>query len=339
MAPSADVAIEAYFIHDHNRIFVSDAGFTPGPFGRAIADMECSTEAVNAGLAGNFIALLAVSDAGIIDRIQSSRGWVRMDGKPVADTPEALVAGQHWYSVSLTLTGQPTGRMPVTTGALQDGGPSPNQTCKDWTDSAAGLVATGVASWEGGEWLSGLTNGCAVVAVQPLYCLEADVNAPLSAPPAAPVGARRAFVTGTTVLGNTSDSAADALCAQEGGSPRFLAMRATMAGASPISRFTLDGGWYRVDGVPVLPDTHDAGEFVAPLITLVDAGFFPTLLPMKAAWLGSNGLTTPSVTGLNCSNWTSAASGAQSLGWYPGATVASAGPFCNAPQPLFCFEN
>jgi hypothetical protein len=303
--------------------------------------MECANEAANAGLTGNFIALLAVSDAGVIERIRSSRGWVRMDGMPVADSPDDLIAGLHWYPVSLTLAGQPTGRVLVMTGSRLDGGPQPGGTCADWTSTNTQAFG-GFSSWEGSSWLAASSDYCSLIGA--LYCLETDVNGPLP-PPAMPAGARRAFVTEATVPANTTDLAADALCAQEGGSPRFIAMRAPTSGGSPISRFTLDGGWFRADGVPVVPDPQDAGgEFVAPLITHADAGFL-LLGPLSTdtgAWLGALRLTLPSMAGYNCSSWASTAMLSVGLAWFPGTNLPpmlNDGQFCSSSLPLFCFEN
>jgi hypothetical protein len=336
LSPPVPASITAYFTRTHNRIFVAakyhDAAFG----GRDGGDVWCNANAADAGLTGNFIAFLSSSGAPILDRIKNARGWVRMDGLPVADSPADLLAGHHWYVANLDEHGN-WNPSPTFIGTLIDGGVAANLTCSNWTsNSGTSIGHAGVSSNEGTAWVDGQGNTC--ISLLSINCLEVDVNASLpklTIPP----GGRRAFVTQATMTGAASLAVADNLCLKEGG-PNFLAMRSSQ-GQAALDRFSLDGGgWYRPDGTPLYPDPNSitalSRNTLAPIIVYADGGFIPDAIGWT--WVGDLPFQMASS---DCLGWTSGVAG--DMGGMGSATdpdfTFSQGPFpCSALNHFVCFE-
>src|SRR5689334_19443588 len=91
-----------------NVVFVT-SGTTPATFAApplASADGVCASRAVAKGLPGTFVAWLSTSTTDAIDRLAGSRGWVRVDGAPVADTAAEMIAGRIYNPINVDEAGQ-----------------------------------------------------------------------------------------------------------------------------------------------------------------------------------------------------------------------------------------
>src|SRR5207249_1446674 len=88
-----------------NLAFVSSATYTPGAIGgAAAADATCNALATSAGLPGTYVAWLSTTTQNAVDRVSGARGWVRIDGLPIADLPTALGV-QLWYTLGVDQNG------------------------------------------------------------------------------------------------------------------------------------------------------------------------------------------------------------------------------------------
>lgn len=205
--------------------------------------------AAAAGLPGTYRAYLSDSSRDAIDQLAGARGWVRVDGRPFADTPADVAAGEVFYPAVVDENGGSVDpRDLVFTGSDRDGRTA-NQDCGGSWSSGSGNARVGRAGMVGT-----LFNGnLGVLCGDPgrLYCFGVDQSTPARVH--APASARYAFVssTGWPMMGGIGG--ADAHCqglASSAGLPGTY--RALIADSStvPASRFSLSGPpWMRVDGV------------------------------------------------------------------------------------------
>jgi hypothetical protein len=238
-------------------------------------------------------------------RIKNGRGWVRPDGKPVADTPEQLSAGNIYYPPLLNEAGQiVSSELTTITGTTFDGQTNNGHTCSDWAatggDAPGGFPAAGYGGWQSFFQLS-----CGGPTTQlRIYCLQAFHNA--SVVPPKPQG-RIAFVSDAYWLPSGGIAAADAKCQSEantaGLSGTFRALLSTST-ASAASRFSLSSGWVRPDGVTVFAQGSDLNTMNMAAPIAVSAGGV-THYGNTYVWTGSSAPNTAGTTATTCNNWTS----------------------------------
>jgi len=82
---------------DHNLVFISSVDTYTSGLGSAVAyDGQCSQLATAAGInnatGDAFIAWVSDSHSSALSRLGTARGFMRMDGEPVADDPAAMLA-------------------------------------------------------------------------------------------------------------------------------------------------------------------------------------------------------------------------------------------------------
>jgi hypothetical protein len=292
-----------------NIAFLTSIGQPLGSIGGlAGADAFCNARAQAAGLPGTYVAWLSSSSSGNAkDRLTGSRGWTRPDGKPFADTPEAIVAGQIFYPLDVDEFGNRVPTTSVGTGTDSYGLTVTGYTCSDYTSTTdllwLGVNDRGALWWtEGG----GGTNACS--AALPVYCFGIGKSAPTMPPPAT---ARRAFVLSSGWLPGGGLASADFACQTEANAASlngtFQALLATST-ASAISRFSLAGStWARVDGV-VLADTpadFAAGRTNAPLEVTAALQY----LSCEVTWLGATDPSTVGSDATTCTSWTATTAG------------------------------
>src|SRR4029450_1969858 len=101
------VAVTARFEPiDHNLVFVSSRQTIPTNLGSAAAyDGLCNQFATTAGIndaAGDaYISFLSDSGSSALTRLGGARGFMRMDGQPVADDPMSMIAeGRLFYPMT-----------------------------------------------------------------------------------------------------------------------------------------------------------------------------------------------------------------------------------------------
>jgi hypothetical protein len=289
-----------------NRAFVTSLRYASNLGGLVGADARCQQRAEAAGLVGKFQALLSTSTVPAFSRLGSSRGWVRMDGTPFADTQADLIAGKLYYPLSVDEQGQETtGDYYAFTGTKAGGAPDTGRTGDDWGPPSAacqaglGMTIDGTASW-----YAATGQPCRFDAH--LFCLEVGRTSAVS-PPTPPAGARRAFRSRTLWDPSTGLPSADAICASEAQAASlpgsFLAFLATST-ASATSRFDLTGPpWVRTDGVSLVAKASDlaSGRVMAALAVGAD-GQVPS--GVYDAWTGADAPDRPATTD-NCRNWSS----------------------------------
>lgn len=298
-APGPDAAASVL-----GRAFVTAASYQ-GDFGSSSAgDAICQAAADGQGLGGTFVALLADSTRGHLDALAGSRGWVDLDGLPLADQPSDWLDGRLRYPLRRTELGS------LASGTVWLG--SDTHSCDDWTTTGGGGGAYGKAER---ATLPRPTAGCGTNAH--LFCVEVGRNAPL--PPTNESG-RNIFISQFGWSSGGGLASADAFCdaeASAAGLPgSYLAALGSSAGG-PMARFDPEGApWRRVDGVRV---TTTAAEFASMTSGTVNATFVnrdATGEP-QAAYFSTTGSPLD-----HCADWTST-SGALivAAGWMTSADV------------------
>lgn len=291
----------------YNVVFVTSTPRAPGGLGGIEgAHRYCQDLARDANLPepASYRAFLSTSSAPAISLLTGSRGFVRVDGRPVADRPSELVAGEMRYPIALDETGAEPLETRVATGTRVDH--TAGLTCDDWTSEAgeptAGNAFDGVRFWLDRRFgFAPAPRALSCGEPLSLYCFGTGRTRALE-PAAPPAGAGGAFVTSEPVGTQPAGIAAfDDACQREGGED-YVAFLPDGAGASPIARLGGFGGpWYRPDGVRVAAGVAElAGE-------QLDAPPIQTALGVYAAdgriWSAE---ATPDVsTGFACDAWTS----------------------------------
>jgi hypothetical protein len=316
---------------------------------RSIADSLCASDATAAGLPGTFVSWISITGGDAIDRLAGSRGWVRTDGLELADTPEALVAGEifnpldvdasgaaHPSAETLTGTG-PDGRLDTITG-----------NCGDWTVSTASTEPGDASSGMPDFSFSSIGEGCTGGSGLPIYCFEVGHDAVVR-PSYDASTSRLAFLSSPwdgvhlTQMGIDSICSADATAAGLPGT--YLSATATPT-ASVASRFTLDSrAWRRIDGTLV---AAPGNMFSGPILSFVNqsadgtylgSGYFPN---QSNAFVGADTATIVGSASSTCGSWSVTDS---TLGFVGGGARAEANRFwgageaaCSTPLPFICLE-
>ena len=232
-----------------NYAFVTSTTQLPTTFGADLsgADAVCMQRAAAAGLPGRYVAWLSSPTVNARDRLQGARGWIRVDGKPVVDRVEDLIAGHMYYPIRLDEFGDDIGDSgpEAATATLAAG--TEDFDCDGYTNPATG-IRQGLPWYTMDGWTTDTIASC--TSVLRLYCFGVDRSVMLPPPQAQ---GRVAFVTAQPFTMGGGLPAADAHCMSEAQlghlTGSFRAMLGT-AGASASSRFDLNGSpWVRVDGV------------------------------------------------------------------------------------------
>ena len=325
-----------HFDPAHNFAFVTSTVEDPLTFGAdfAGADAICRQRASDAGLLGDYVAYLGTNMVRPVDRLGNARGWVRMDGKPLADRVEDVSAGAFYYPLRIDENGEDVGSVLVATGRQRVGDGTPYH-CNNWQDPAriydAGTSDATLADWDS----STDTQPCTELAH--LYCFGVGLDAPLVP---TPVAGRRMFITVQGFAGGGGLTSADALCAQEaalaGVSGTFLAMLPTLA-VSAISRFDLTGPtWVRMDGAELAATPLDFISGALETSPSISANGLP-----RRALVLSGGVAPGNTTSNTCLDWTGTTVISGGASWMSdGAAFHGGGADidCSGAYPIYCFE-
>ncbi|MEM9187705.1 MAG: hypothetical protein AAGF12_00915 [Myxococcota bacterium] len=252
-----------------NFVFITSREFLPTELSREFADGECNRLASAAGLPGRYIAWLGTPERGPRARLMATgaRGWVRVDGLPVADRVEDLVAGRLYHPISID---EEAGFQdsPVLTATTREGNYADTLNCGNFLD-ATGEIATGSSLSTTMQWMVERSRPCSNRGR--LYCFGTEANAPVAPDP--PTGPTRLAFLSTGVIGPGPDgiARADMVCQTDaniaGRRGSFIALLPD--GPEPaIERLDLSGPmWHRLDGVPLAANMADfaSGNFRAPL--------------------------------------------------------------------------
>ncbi len=251
-----DVTITADFTPEPNRIFISSITHDAQLLTAGAGDMFCAQLATAAGLAGTYKVLVSTAATGPMGwpaRAVGARGWIRVDGQPVADAATDLGAGAMFAALTVTETGAPVDpggefwAMHRNTGATTF--------CQDWTTNSAAQASFAITNQRGSNYGNG---GGQRPCNTPAHVICAGADRNVVVQPVTDPG-RKAFTTIAFWDTTTGLATADALCASEaataGRTESFRALLA-MPGASALSRFDLTKEpWSRVDGLPLLSTT------------------------------------------------------------------------------------
>jgi hypothetical protein len=283
----------------NNLIFVSSRNYPPDLGGLDAYDRECNALASAAGindLAGTaFVAGMNDSATSMADRVGNARGWVRIDGLPIADSAADLVGDspvvRHGVAFTELGVGAPT---TVWTGA---NGLDDSASCADWTDASSSYVTLG-SPYAGPDWLFAFAGDCSGGPL-PIYCIGRTLSAPLAPLPL--VEGKRIWVSnGLYVPGTVSP---DTQCTT--GRPAGVAEAAALVAYTdraasdlidPLATYVRPDGQRVGTGVDVLEMTLTAGLWV-----LGDGNMSNTFNPL--VWAGADNPSTPGTAATTCSDW------------------------------------
>lgn len=332
---TADVSVIADFTATPNRVFVTSTD-TDGAFGGlAGGDAICATRAAAAGLTGTFIAYLSDSTTAAPSRIAASRGWVRTDGAPVADSPGQLLGGSLIFPPRLDELGNDLEDAQVYTGT--DFGDATVDLCGDWTIGDGSSSGSINEVKFGADMPGARQRACSFRAR--LLCVEIGRVVPVET--RADTG-RQAFVTANKWTPGGGRASADAHCASEatlgGLTGNFLAAIATST-ETIKSRFDPTAVYRRVDGVRLL---RGPGLFTASWMDVPpQLDQFGAILS-NDLWTGTNRFDTLPAAADTCNDWTVGTAALDGLMHYStNSDLRSAFKTdpCDSPIPLLCLEN
>ena len=325
-----------------NRVFVTSMAYPLSSIGGvANADALCMQHAAMGGLpSGTYVAYISGPGRNAIDVLAPARGWVRPDGRPVADQPSDFVMDRMLHTIHIDEFGNSIGNNIgigelVATATLSDGSLAGSGNCGDLS-STTGMIAMGAAYRAGRSWASsGYSVPCTMTSR--LFCFGVDRVTPLVVPPQP---GRLAFITPWTKGGGitSADLKCDTDAANAGRLGNFRAFMATST-ATAATRFSTTGSrWVRVDGIPVADTPEDLlldNNTRAPINVMLD-GTFTT----SEAMTGADSPGAP--TSGSCMDWTSTST---TLTFLLGDSTASGPAFfaentraCASISMIYCLE-
>lgn len=296
-----------------------------GP-GANVADQRCQSAASTAGVAGTFQAWIHTASNTPEARLPNTTGgFVRADGRPVAATAAALMNGELWYSPGLGIDG-----LPVPNAVSWVGGPSDH--CGDWNDNGALALVT-VPDIGTSEWQNGSPQPCNEA--RSLVCVQTDST--YEQPPPEKRTGRVAFVASTTLSGDVTLSAFDSQCQidaeAQGLAPGVYRALIAEDGKSAAGRFIPGGAIVRPDGQLIAENLAGLDTPLLPIAQFADGTF--------ASGQAHTGAATPNTAGdatSTCANWSSTGGSATQAvvaksgsGWFAGESgdcLSSARFFC-----------
>lgn len=330
----------------YNRAFLSPEALPANLGGVAPYSAACRDWAADAGLPStNWIAWMA-ADAGTTDprgAATTTRGWVRVDGKPFVDQ---LFSTRMFYPPSIDSRGLDLtrdGGAAATFGALTvAAGPSTTTpsgfvNCGNWTQMS-GQYSQGIVS--GNEWTIALGFSTSCATPTRVLCLQNDWTTQLLEP-GVPPGGKLAFLAGQV----TANALSSTTVCTGGPAGRTFSPLRPIGGMSAFAVLgsPLSGVWYRPDGTQVATASDLAlttgVPFTAPVIQFPDGGYLradPASAFTGAGAPGRAGLATET-----CDDWvTSMGMRANVTRLNDAATGFTGGSlgFCQTPAYYYCFE-
>ena len=323
-----------------NVVFVTSSPITPATLGGvAVADALCNDLAMRAGLpeVGSYVAWLSTTSMHAITRLETSRGWVRPDGRPFVDRPDDLTDGRIWWPASLDEEGREVIHAVVTgsnvTGSLQD------WACGDWGTVAGaegGEVRWGWSTDGVRRWTSTTDQPCTVSG--PIYCFGTGRVVPVTHDAHS---GRLAFLSAERVTGDVGRDAMDALCDREATEAGWLDrsfVALVASGDETVLDRLVDGEpWVRPDGVLVARDRSDVARSSLNAAVNVTADRRDYLDDM--VWIGATGPDLRPRAREDCEGWSDPTSqGVRGRGGSAQQLFDTIIASCDATQPVLCFE-
>ena len=301
---NADTHVDATFAaQDFNLVFLTSATYATDLGGVFNYDVECNNAASAAGIndtdlnGTRFVAWLSDSSSTAATRIGgTARGFVRLDGKPVADTMAGLLAGAIMNPISIDETGTEVPNSAVMTGTLPDGTALTTANCSDWF-SNSGLARAGRSSAGPQTWTSFTNSACDPAR---LYCFMRTKTAAL---PTTPVAGKLAFVTNAPYVPGSGDP--DARCEADKpsgtGPVEALLARTTATAASHLDSAAV---YVRPDGQVI--GTGQQLIDTAAVSDRLESGFWQSgdgAYADATPWAGATNLTTLPAASDTCDDW------------------------------------
>lgn len=170
-----------------NRVVFVTSSTISADAGRDAMDARCAQEASDAGLTGEFIALVAIDGASASSRLPPGAPWVRVDGVPVSKTVDEFSTAPWIAQVDLTATAGVLDTEVFTgyrrkTGAFSTSRvfselPGAPTTCGNWgsvsSSEYAGVAQTAYAGFRSvGYEVDSTTNPPTCATPKGLYCVQ-----------------------------------------------------------------------------------------------------------------------------------------------------------------------
>jgi hypothetical protein len=305
--------------------------------GMTIADGDqiCADRAAEAQLPGVYRAWLSTTAEPAASRM-AGQGWVRRDGKIVAQTLADVFGGRMLHPILLDENGV---RL-ATTDRVATGTDSTGQVfsanCTDFTDAQESLLF-GCADATGRSYSVCFSSGCTAARI---YCWGIDRTAPLAVPVAT---GRRAFLATAFSSGN-STSSADTHCNTVAASHQFPGTYKALLSSTTVtaaSRLSAAGEtWVRLDGIPLAPTAADvlAGNWDVPLNVTQDGGYDNNFVWTGAAAIDQVGTAAGTCNDLlSVSQLLTPALGRASR-IFPTAFAEGVGVTCATQASVYCLQ-
>ena len=321
---------------EQNLIFVSSENVTADLGGVEAYDAVCERLVIRARIThepGEVMAWLSTSTRSAGERVGLHRGFVRMDGRPVADL---LWSPDIRHAVELDETARPVGSREVFTGTEFDG--TAGGTCADWTSSASTLSAK-VGDAHGGptRWTAASNGQCSFPL--PIYCLLLRSEVPFEPP--RDFG-KIVFVSRGSFPVTSGLAAADALCDSErpGGGPHNPFRALLPDGTAPASRrLNFEWRYIRPDGTFLgMGGDLALGQTWSGIWQTSDAYYVTADYPVATG--GGRSPDEPVDLGFTCGDWrdplkvVSVGSTGSTLLWWSASSTDCA----TRPMRVYCVE-
>lgn len=300
---NATTHVDATFAaQDFNLVFVTSEPYASDLGGTFNYDVECNRAASAAGindddLNGTRFAVWLSDASDVTPPVDApTRGFVRLDGKPVADTVAGLLAGAILNPIAIDENGGSVSDDDVMTGTLASGAGSPD-TCSDWF-SNSGAVRTGLTSGGPNIWTSFQSLPCAPMR---MYCFMKTKTAAL---PTTPIAGKLAYLTNGPYFPGNGDP--DARCEADKpagtGPVAALLARTTATAASHLDPAAV---YVRPDGqrVGTGQDLIDVAIASARLQGGIWQSGDGTYVVGATVWTGALNLTTTPNVSDTCGDW------------------------------------
>jgi hypothetical protein len=148
---TGDTHVDATFAAtDSNLVFLSAGSYASNLNGATAYDQACNDAATAAGIndamGGAYVAWISDGSSNAVTRLGAARGFVRMDGRPTADTVADLVADAILSPIRIDETGR-------------DHGTASGVDCSTWS-STSGTETTGISADGPDTWTLKSPSAC-----------------------------------------------------------------------------------------------------------------------------------------------------------------------------------
>ena len=287
-----------------NLAFVSSTESPTNLGGVAPYDAACNAAATMAGIndaGGNaFIAWVSDGTSSALSRIGLASGWVRMDGRAVAQSRNTLLVAQGVLNpVRWSETGEDLGETTLLTGTREDGSATAAGHCSNWTSTGGASLMTGNSMGGPTVWSASGLAGCSAATYHLLCMMKSYVGGPV---PTTFMGKKLWLSNSAYAPSPTANP--DTLCNNERPAGvamgRALIARTTGAASTLLTAATMY----------VRPDGQEIGTGAEIVAGATRSGIWQSAnlsYWSGQAWTGSATIDTAGITTSTCDNWVESA--------------------------------